>query len=395
MPQGPFQVDQLQIEPGSGQNLRITRDSLSGSMRFQDAILTTGINLQDMAGLSAIDGVRVVGRAGSGAKYLTIQSALDSIPSTSSANTPYTIFCFPGIYLENLVISKDGIAIVGLGQASIVGVSNLPTVSITSGVLTTPQSVLLQNLKVQTSFAGKECVLVQGGPGLNVGLGGVVLRNCNLAALGVGSYTVRSDTANFVRLFDCTSDESAPTAILAANQTAGFLVSGGTHPASQVDYNSGGAIPATVGSSYEFNGCRSVGNVLSTLQNIGTLKVTGCLSVGNLTLNGNRPGTVTSSVVGNLSVGGTAALTLSSSKRGTSVGTGTLDESMVTGSVNFTASLSEAVTFPVPRSNANYQVLLDTGVLASASVAPRTVNGFTINFGLAQTTTVNWTLVAL
>lgn len=395
MPQAPFQADALQIEPGSGQTLQISRDSGTGSLRFQDAIITAGINLQDLAGLSAIDGVRVVGRAGSGAKYLTIQSAIDSIPSNASANVPYTIFCFPGIYPENLVVTKDGIAIVGLGQASIVGVSDLPTLTIQSGVSTTPQSFLLLNMKVQTSWPGRECVLVSGGPGLNVGLGGIVLRSCNLAAKGVGSLVLRASVVNSVSLIDCVSDESVGSAVCEVSQTASFLASGGTLPATQADYSSAGMIPATTGSSYVFDGCRTVGNILSTLQNVGSLQISRCSTVGNVTLNGNRTGSIQGSTIGNLSLGGTSALSLTNTKRGTAVGTGTLTESIVSGSVDFVGSSSEVVTFAVPRPNANYTVLLDTGVSAAATVSAKTANGFTISFGVVQTTTVNWTLLPL
>jgi len=394
MTQPPFQSDALQIEPSSGQTLKITRDAPTGSLRFQDAIITTGINLSDLAGLNAITGLLVVGRAGSGAKYLTIQSAINAIPSTASANNPYTILCFPGIYLENIVIDKDGIAIVGVGQASIVAVSGIPTVTIQAGVLTTPLTTLIEGMKIQTSFAGLECVLVQGGPGLTVGQSGVVLKDCNLAAKGVGSYTCRANIVNSVSLYNCRSDESDPTAVLGVSQCASFLVSGGSLPATQADFNSGGPTPFVPGSVYSFENCRSIGPLLSTLLGAGSLKVAGCLTVGNVTLNGNRTGLIQTSTVGNLSIGGTSAMTLVGSKRGTVIGTGTLDEPSVSGSTPFVLSLSQPVVFTVPRPNANYSVYLDTGVLDPAVVTGKTAAGFTIGFGIVQTTTVQWTAVA-
>lgn len=392
MTQGPFQVDGLKVEPGSGQTLTITRDPATGSLRFQDAIITTGVNLADLAGINAITGVLVVGRAGSGAKYLTLQSALNAIPTTSSATNPYMILVFPGIYLENITIEKDGVAIVGLGQASLVGVSATPTITIKAGVVTTPLTTLIQGMKIQTSFAGLECALVQGGPGSAVASGGVTFRDCNFAALGAGGYTVRSDTVNSVALYGCRMDESVGSAIQKVSQCASYLVSGGTVAPTQMDYDTGLPPPATAGSAYTIESARSVGPVLSTLQNAGSLKVLGCLSVGNVTLNGNRTGLIQASTVGNLSIGGTSAMTLVSSKRGTAVGTGTLDETGVTGSVAFAASASEAVTFAVPRPNANYSVVLDPGVAALATVTGKTASGFTITFGAIQTTTVYWTV---
>lgn len=395
MAQPAFQTDVLQLEPGSGQTLTIDREGPEGAMRFRDALIPGGVLLEDMAGLSAITGVFIVGRAGSGAKYLTIQSAIDEVPANASATNPYVILCFPGLYGENLVINKDGIAIVGMGQASIIGVSNLPTVKIISGVLTTPLTTLIQGMKIETSFPSKECVLVQGGPGLTVGTGGIVLKDCNLAAKGVGSYTCRADTANIVQILDCTSDGSDPTAILFANQCASFRASGGSHPATQADYDALGPTPIMPGSTYSFENCRSIGPILSTLNLLGSLKILDCLSTGNVTLNGNRSGLIQTSTVGNLLVSGTSALTLVASKRGTISGTGTIDEPSVSGSVAFVASASQSVVFAVPRSNANYGVYLDTGVLANVQITGKTAAGFTINFGVVQTTTVYWTAVAL
>jgi hypothetical protein len=390
--QAPFQADALQVEPGSGQTLKVTRDAATGSLRFWDAMIPLGINLSDLASLNAITGVLVVGRAGSGAKYLTIQSAINAIPSTASVTNPYMILCFPGIYLENLVIDKDGVSIVGVGPASIVAVSSTPTVTIRAGLLTTPLTTLFQGMKIQTSFAGLECVLVQGGPGSAVANGGIVFKDCNLAALGAGGYTVRADTVNSVALYNCRTDESVPTATQKVTQCASYLVSGGTVPPTQLDYDTALPPPATAGSTYSIEDGRTVGVVLSTLTNAGSLKILNCLSVGNVTLNGNRTGLIQSSTVGNLSIGGTSAMTLVSSKRGTAAGTGTLNESGVTGSVDFVASLSEVVTFPVPRPNANYAVFLDTGVAAASAVTLKTAAGFTIAFGAIQTTTVYWTI---
>lgn len=396
MVQPPFQADGYQIEPGSGQLLKIIRKTgPDGAMRFYDALIPGGVDLEDMAGLSAIDGVFIVGRSGAGAKYLTIQSAIDEAPTTASINNPFVILCFPGIYLENLVINKDGIAIIAIGQAQIVGVTNLPTVKITSGVTTTPLTCLLSGLKIQTTFGNKECVLVEGGPGLAVGTGGIVLKDCNLAAKGVGSFTCRATVANAVSLINCRSDESDPSAILNAYQTASFFVSGGTHPATQADYDSGGPTPVTSGSSYVFENCTSIGNMLSTFNNVGSLAVKNS-AVGNLTLNGNRSGTVRNSTLGNINLSGTSALSLSDTPHGTVTGapTASLTEDSASGSVAFVASASQAVTFAVPRANANYAVFADTGVLAPYQITGKTAAGFTIDFGIVQTTTVLWTAVA-
>ena len=67
MVQPAYQIDQLQVEPGSGQTLTISRDAPTGSLNFVDAVVTGGINLSDLAGLASIGSVFVVGSAGAGA----------------------------------------------------------------------------------------------------------------------------------------------------------------------------------------------------------------------------------------------------------------------------------------------------------------------------------------
>src|SRR3989344_4953294 len=106
MAQGPFLIDQIQIEPGSGQLLLIYRDA-TGSVAFQ------------VAGLRTIGNVKVVGRSGAGAQYTTIQDALDTVPTSASATNPYIILVMPGRYDETVNIVRDGVRLVGLGQPEI------------------------------------------------------------------------------------------------------------------------------------------------------------------------------------------------------------------------------------------------------------------------------------
>ena len=96
MAQPNIQADGVRIEPGSGQTLTITRDSTTGSLRFVDAVITGGINLKDMAGLSTIAGVLIVGKSGSGAGYTTVQSAITAVPGTPALPTPTWCWSCPG-----------------------------------------------------------------------------------------------------------------------------------------------------------------------------------------------------------------------------------------------------------------------------------------------------------
>ena len=115
MAQPPYLVDVLQIEPGSGDTLTVSRDATAGAMSFVDAILTSGVLLPSLVGLRNVTGLFLVGRGGDGAPYTTIQSALDAIPITSSAALPSVVLVMPGVYAENLTVQKDGTYIVGMG----------------------------------------------------------------------------------------------------------------------------------------------------------------------------------------------------------------------------------------------------------------------------------------
>lgn len=162
MAQPPFLLDVLQIEPGSGDTLTIDRDSAHGGMKFVDAVVTSGVLLQNLIGIRSITGVYVVGRGGDGAAYTTIQSALDAIPTASSATAPSVVLIMAGVYTENLTIHKDGVYLFGLGGVTINNSGASDTVEIsawTDGTTsTTPQDVLLQNLTITNDQVAQSCV---------------------------------------------------------------------------------------------------------------------------------------------------------------------------------------------------------------------------------------------
>ena len=162
MPQSPFLVDALQIEPGSGNTLTVSRDSAAGAMKFVDAILTSGVLLSDLVGVRNITGVFVVGRAGEGAAYTTIQSALDAVPDSSSASAPSLVLVMPGMYTENITIQKDGTYLVGLGGVTLINDGASDTVEVSAAIATTPQDVLLRGLVIKNTIAAKACVRILG-----------------------------------------------------------------------------------------------------------------------------------------------------------------------------------------------------------------------------------------
>ena len=162
MPQPPFLIDQLQVEPGSGQTLLINRDSATGSLKFTDAVVTAGVLLKDLVSLNGLTGVYLVGSGGSGADYNSIQDALDAIPNTSSPSAPSLVFVMPGQYTENISIKKDGVALVALGSVYLQNSGANHTVTVVASPGATPENVLLRGLTITNNQAGYACVKVDG-----------------------------------------------------------------------------------------------------------------------------------------------------------------------------------------------------------------------------------------
>lgn len=390
MTQPNFQVDGLQIEPGSGQTLTITRQASNGAMKFVDAVVTGGLTLSDLASLSTISGVLVVGQAGAGAKYTTIQSALAAVPASASPTNPYVILVMPGVYAEALVIEKDGITIQGIGQAVIQPSSAAAAVTVQAAVLTTPRSLTLRDLTIIQMGDGLACVNLVGGSGSTVGSNGITIENCNLLPTGVGGYTVYANAVNNVILRSCWSLGAPATASMRVAQCSLLLISGGLIPPVQADYNSAGTIPSITGSEYILAPL-AIGDVQSTLSGDGSLTIGSCPNAGNVTVNGNRTLTVLNSTLRDLTLNGSTAATLKNSSRGTVSGAGTLWEAQVSGTVSFGGVDTMPVTFDVSRPDANYTVAMDSGIASAPYVSVKTASGFTVKFAAPVSTTVYWT----
>ncbi len=227
MAQPPFLVDELQIEPGSGNTLTASMDATTGAMKFVDAVLTSGVLLPNLVGLRNVTGVYVVGRAGDGAPYTSIQTALDAVPDSSSASAPSLIMILPGVYTENVTIQKDGAYLVGLGGVTITNSGVSDTVEISAAITTTPQDVLLRGIKVANTTGARSCVRILGADSF---ASGTVTVNAAPLATGdtitingialTGTAGVRTSGSNDFSVSSMTSDGIAAEIVAALNDTA-------------------------------------------------------------------------------------------------------------------------------------------------------------------------------
>lgn len=218
MPQDPFKVDQLQIEPGSTGTRKVRRAS-DGSLEFVDPNITAGVTLKKLAGLKNIANMLVVGLSGIGVSYTTIQEALDAIPTNSSELNPYTVVVCPGVYAETVTIVRDGVTLLGLGDATIHPEVTTPnaegadhTVIVQAGDGTIPKAVRLLNIRLVNVHDGYAALHINGNDA-DVGITGVVLRDCVLDASESDEVLPFSATnGNQLELWNCTLlGEAAPS----------------------------------------------------------------------------------------------------------------------------------------------------------------------------------------
>jgi len=167
MAQPPVQVDVLQIEPGSTGTRTVDKDPTSTALRFTDP--TTTATLAQFMGLRNVTGVYVVGTAGYGAAYTSIQDAIDAVPSYATVAEPGLVLIGPGTYTENLTIEHDGVFLVGLGAVTIQndGASHTITVQAVPGPA--PQNVTFQNITVVNDQVGFACMNFDGGSAFATG----------------------------------------------------------------------------------------------------------------------------------------------------------------------------------------------------------------------------------
>lgn len=391
MAQPPFQADGFQVEPAAVGTRTIDRDPTTGAMRFKDPLLSAYLSLTDLANLATVSGVLTVGKSGAGAKYTTLQAAVNAAIPTLLGG-PMVILVFPGTYTENLTIEKDNLTIIAMGGVVLTPLASAPTVTVQTSVTTTPRNLTLRGLTVLQPNDGQACVSILGGAGSVVGSTGVYLESCTLAPSGIGCYTVYADTVRNIFLTNCDSTGVPSSTVLRTIQCLSLVVIGGVIPAVQSSYTTAGSVPGGAALTYEFVGCRSVGNILGTFSGASGLRIANCPVVGNVTMNGDRALTLVGSAIGTVTANGTSAVNVVYSSHGTASGAGTLAENLLTGTTDFVGVDNVDVTFPIARPSASYSVSLDAGVATQPWVTAKATTGFTIQFPAPVTLTVAWTV---
>jgi hypothetical protein len=422
MAQDPWLVDQIQIEPGSTGTRTINRNAADNSLLFTDPV-AGALTLSQLSGIKSGTQVFVVGKGGAGVEYTTVQSAVDAVNgATTSAAAPAVIFILPGVYQEDVSITKDGIHFIGIGWPTIesahedtpdVNASN--TVTIQSAGTYAPKQCILQNLIITNSHAPAgdtgACVRITQGSGVSAtsvglvdtaagvlyGTGGIRIIDCMLRARGAGGYQIRADAINHLYVQGGSWKWSHATSTVLVEEVAEFRLTGvGSVNNLQMDYdNTAVTKPITVGSSYTLEECGTIGDISSALSGAGSLTINGCPNCGHYALSGDRTGTLRFSTVQNMIIGvGTEVTMVSSTRTGTAAGGGKVNESVYRSTLAFAGDITLAVTLPWERLDATYTVVLDMDSLPIGSSAPaiagKLATGFSVTFNAAQTMAVSY-----
>ena len=412
MPQAPFLIDQVDIEPGSAGTRRINRDTGTGGLAFIDPVVSGALTLSQLAGLRNIANVFIVGKSGDGAQYTTIQDALDDVPVGASGTNPYIVLVLPGRYDETINIVRDGVRLIGLGQPEILSALEATpdalgadhTLVISAQLGTIPLSTVIEGFIISNVHSTKAAVRVVGAAASTVGNAGIVIRNCSLRAnSAVGNYTLWASACNNIAVEGGAWQEASDLGLLLLQEVSVFWASGVTGlGALSLRYDTAEDEPANGGGSYTFDQCPNIALNTSMPTPIacdcagdGRVEFNGC-SLNTATFSGDRTLTARNTVFGALTLSETVGATLSNCAHGTTNvnALAVLDEPVKGGIEAFGASLAVAVVFDIPFSNAAYQVGIEVDSQPVSDETPwitaKVGTGFTINFASAQTLTATW-----
>lgn len=417
MPQDPFLIDQIDIEPGSVGTRRISRDAGTGGLAFQDAVVTAPITLSQLASLNAITNVFVVGKSGAGAKYTgatAIQDALDDVPSAASATNPYIILVLPGVYTETVNIVRDGVRLIGLGKPTIRSLledtpdagGNDHTVIVSAQLGTIPLSVLIEGFVITNVHTNKAAVRVLGGAASTVGSTGIILRNCDLQAnSAAGNRTLWAEACNRIGVFGGSWSEAANLGLLLLQEVASFDAVGVDGiGAIDLRYDTANDEPSLGGLAYSFTDCGpiAINTGLATpiaidLDGDGAMLFNGCTLGGQADFSGDRSMVLRGCTAEALNLLETVSVSAENSLVKTVVAgnlNAELDLPKKRGTAVLGAATTIAVAFDIPFSDANYEVSLELPSRPVNDESPwvtlKATTGFTINFQTAQTMTVRW-----
>jgi len=166
MAQPPYRVDALEIVGDSGVGSRLIEShDTDGTLLFTDSKVTD-LALYALTGIQQVGGVIVLGKSGSGRtkdangdEIDTFQKAFDAVPSSSSPSSPWVILAMPGVYIEDTLMEKNGVEVVGLGNVVLRNATaGAHTLTFVEGPFSVPEKVQFRHIRIENTSATEACV---------------------------------------------------------------------------------------------------------------------------------------------------------------------------------------------------------------------------------------------
>lgn len=240
--------------------------------------------------------------------------------------------------------------------------------------------------------------------GSGVGSNLIQVLDCDLVPTMGASFQLRASAINNLYVQGGNWNDGAVGTTVSVTDCALFELSGVSCSNLALNYDSTNPdLPLLGTSAYSLSNVRSSGTLLAGYNNVGSLSMTDCTVLGATVYSGSAPAqslTARRCAFGPVTVGGlNPSATLSNCTRGTltGAGTGTFRETRLMDSLAFVASNVETYTFAEPQPDLNYTVTLEPeGPFVTLNDVPfvpsasKTTAGFDIEFGAAQTLTINF-----
>lgn len=409
--QDPLLTDQIKFSSDQSDSVFIKPDE-NGNLGFTDNTLETLTLFSDLTGIQNIDNVYIVGKSGSGARFTTIQSAINDAPLNSSETNPQVILIFPGSYYENISINKNGLYLIGLGQVKLYSaldatpdaVGSTHTVSILAGGGVVPQKVYFNNVSFYNAHQNKACVSILGAASSLVGNTGIFFKDCNFnATSGSGNYTIHADTVGKVVVHGGSLSFS-DLDILYLNQISDFFVSHVDRiGAVSISWDAEGNLPNLDPNKYTFNFCSNVGFQTEltpceiSISEDGPVVEFNYSKFKEVILNFSVIINSIFSSIDKLNVTGTSTLNFDHTQytleEGLTNEDSILNSTFLSGTATIDNDTSVDVVFPIPRSSNGYVVNV-TPLGSTSNLVPyitgKLASGFTINFSGPVTLDLDW-----
>ena len=244
------------------------------------------------------------------------------------------------------------------------------------------------------------------GPGSTVGDNLIQVLSCDLIPMMAGGFTLRAAAINNLYVEGGNWSEAATGTAFDVRDCAACTLIGVPSEAVVLNYDSANPdLPFVATSVYEMSNVTVGGaaGLAAGYSGVGSLVMTDCTVVSTTVYGGGAAAqsfTARRCSLGPMTVGGVApAMVLSGCTRGalTGAGTGTLAETSFYGAAAFVAVPVVTIPFDEPQPNLAYTVLLEPeGPPAAITDIPgvpsgaKTLTGFDIAFGAAQTLTINF-----